>query len=401
MRKSYDLETKVNNESIRTNVAFLGEQFIWVNDMGIGGIYTIDKFTFDVKCMIDPARLYKYGKFEIISIFQWNNYIVVVPDELDKSWIIYDKSNEKVQYKRISTDGWKLSGLYFVGEIGYLIPATIDYPIVIISLEKLSITQMIKGWWRKGGIHYNLPLEIWHLAGTVSENCVYFYIYNTKYVMKINKENVERYSIEHIPYGIVGISYSDGEIWVLPKKGKCIYVLNENAIVLNSIQLFANKQELSADYFSRIIATNKYVFMLPRSDTNIYFYNKQKGYIKIINAECRKLKNLFSISCNGATYWESCFDENRVYLMPLTNQLLIINMDTLMCEAKDVSLPSSIQNFGLIYWFGWNRWFIKDVIGEEIDEKSLKTYCEIIEKNVSAYERSSNRNGKRIWKKIN
>lgn len=96
MRKSYDLETKVNNESIRTNVAFLGEQFIWVNDMGIGGIYTIDKFTFDVKCMIDPARLYKYGKFEIISIFQWNNYIVVVPDELDKSWIIYDKSNEKV-----------------------------------------------------------------------------------------------------------------------------------------------------------------------------------------------------------------------------------------------------------------------------------------------------------------
>lgn len=400
MSKSYDFKEKIDHESIRTNAVYSDGQFIWTDDIIIGGIYTIDKFTFDVKCVIDPAQMFKYGKFIVISIFQWKNYIIVVPDALDKSWILYDKINDTVHYKRICTFKWRSSGLYFAGENMYLTPVKADDPIVVISSEKLSFVHLVKDWWKKGVADDNHPLEIWNLAGVTSENTLYFYIYNTKYIVEVNKKNAVLHFIEHIPYGIVSISYSDGEIWVLPKKGNYIYVLNEKSLELHTIHLTSAKQEISAGYFSRIIAAERYVFMLPRSDSKIYVYDKQEECIKIIGIEDKKIKNLFPILC-GETYWESCFETNKVYFMPLMNQLIIIDMETLMWESKEIYLPSSIRNFGLMYWFSWNKCFVKDAIGGEIDEKSLKIYCQITEKDVRSYERLSINNGKKIWEGIN
>ena len=99
--KENNIETVIDNENLRTVNICVDDEFIFSHDEGIGGLYSINKSTLEIKNILTPYQIFKYGKFEVKSIFQWNEKVIIVPCELYKDWIIYSKVSKKVQYRKI------------------------------------------------------------------------------------------------------------------------------------------------------------------------------------------------------------------------------------------------------------------------------------------------------------
>ena len=92
-----------SKESLRTKIVYADDKFFWVNDEVINGLYTIDRKSFEVKNVLNSSQLFKYCRSKIMSIFSWEENIVIVPCEVNTKWIIYNTKNEKVQYKDVVT----------------------------------------------------------------------------------------------------------------------------------------------------------------------------------------------------------------------------------------------------------------------------------------------------------
>lgn len=383
----------MNNESIRIRIVYVDDRFMWVNDEVIKGLYTIDKSTFKANCVINSYQLNRFGKFEIRDIYRWKNKVIVLPNDLKNNWIVYDLVKKELQYKKVVDYHWEISGLYAIEEKGFLLPGTSIYPIIVVDFEKLTIIQEIKGW-NKGMVgNEGNPEEVWTLSGVVANSNLFFYVYNTKYIIKTDGKNIKRYFIKDIPFGIISFDFINNQFWILPQKGNYIYVTDEKFNILENIELVVKKRRISASFFSRIIATERYIFLLPVLQTNIFVYDKQKQIIKIIYVSKNQLKNRYPLQCDKISYWATCIDRNKIFFMPLTNKLLIVDLSNLRWEQRDIFLPTLISNFELKYWLYWNKWIVEGVEKEE----TLKIFFRMVQKYEKKSKKINCKKGDYIW----
>ena len=134
---------------MRILIGCLDQELLWVIDDMIGGLYSIDPKTFETKCMIDCQKLFPYGKFDVLSLFPWQeNYIVIVPLEADKNWIFYNKVTREVTYRK--TIEQKCREILIAVDSSrnqlYFFPYDTQDPIVIGDLNTLTCLQMIEHW---------------------------------------------------------------------------------------------------------------------------------------------------------------------------------------------------------------------------------------------------------------
>ncbi len=398
--KENNIETVIDNENLRTVNICVDDEFIFSHDEGIGGLYSINKSTLEIKNILTPYQIFKYGKFEVKSIFQWNEKVIIVPCELYKDWIIYSKVSKKVQYRKIIKALKKTSGIYLMGEIGFLLPVTKEDSIFIINLNTLTVIKEIMDWSRDLLKESETPFSVWPLAGLVIGSELYFNIFDTKYLLKLTEKSLKKYILD-IPFGIRSMDCSNNEIWVLPADGECIYLIDKNGKVLETVFLGKDKHQFSTSDYIKIISTEKYLFLLPFHKMKICIYDKRNKNIVSMIPKNTNLKNIYPLRCNPASYWEYFIEKEKLFLMPLENKCLIINLNSLEWEVKNIFLPSYISQYGLQFWYEWSQLFVNLSLYIEVRSKALNIYCEIIECECDLFRKNKEHIGRVIWKEIN
>lgn len=391
------MSKNIDRESLRTKTTFVDDKVIWTSDEAIGGLYTIDKSTFEMKCILNPLQVFKYGKFRVISIFQRGDCIVLTPSDLDKQWVIYNKKNGKVEYENVVKVDGETTGFFIIEKKGFLIPATANDPIAVVDVETMTICRMDKDW--NTNLEKNNGDILRTVTGVAGDTDAFFYLYDTKYIVKINQDKTEILVLE-IPEGICSVDYSDNKLWILPNEGTYIYVADKAGNILEKIPLIVENLFLKSCNFIRIVLTKQYVFLLPALEKKICIYDKQKRDLFFISMGQGKLRNKFPLQCHTVPYWEYCIDNNRLCFMPLENKYLEIKLDTFKWEQKDIFLPISIAGQEIGYWIAYNQWFIQGEISIENSSGLLAFYFVMIKKYNTLYKKKQEKYAKSIWENM-
>lgn len=391
------MNAEIKNESLRTGTAYIDDKVIWTSDETIGGLYAIDKLTFEVRVILDPSQVFKYEKFKIQSIIQWNNYIILVPAQLDQRWVIYDKDNGTVEYRAVVGIRGETAGICIIGKRGVLIPGSTSSPVIIVNLETMTVLRIIRNW--NESIEYG-SREFWGTRpGVIAGEDIFFHLYDTRYFVKIGQNSTDIFRLQ-IPNGIASLSYSDNEFWILPTGGDCIYGVDREGKIIETAYLKINGKPLRADDFVRIVSVEKYVFLLPVQGKRFCVYDRGRKELTKLPIKGKSLKNQIPLLRYKTSYWGYCIDINKLYFMPVENRLLEIDLDTLEWRERTVYLPESMSGRGLWYWFGWSQWCTKGNASSEWDADSIGLYCDMLSKSNALCESGDSKQGERIWKEL-
>lgn len=391
------MNAEIKNESLRTGTAYIDDKVIWTSDETIGGLYTIDKLTFEVRVILDPSQVFKYEKFKIQSIVQWKNYIILVPAKLDQRWVIYDKDSGTVEYQTVVGIHGETAGMCIIGKRGVLVPGSISSPVIIVNLETMTVLRMIRNW--NESIEYS-SRDFWGTRpGVIVGEEVFFHVYDTRYFVKIGHNSADVFRLQ-IPNSIASLSYSDNEFWILPTGGNCIYGVDREGKIIEIANLEVNGESLKADDFVRIVSVQKYVFLLPVQGKNFCVYDKGRRKLAKLHIKEETFKNQIPLLCYKTSYWGYCIDINKLYFMPVENKLLEIDLDTLEWKERTVYLPTSMSGRGLWYWFGWCQWCTKGNASSEWDADSIRLYCDMLSEGNAIRESGDSKQGERIWKEL-
>ena len=389
--KDKDLNATVGKESLRTVTACVDGRYIWTSDEALGGLCTIDRITFEVKSVLNTFQMNRYGKFHPKTIFEWKENIVIVPYELDRKWIVYNRVTGKIQYKNVVNSKWKTTGMHVVGENAYLAPNSVQDPIIILDLNSLTCVHIIEDWGKKLPANKD-QFVVWE---SVAMNTgISFSLYGTKYWIKVNHNNTKSYTLD-IPYRIRNVDIWEDKMWILPTEGNFLCVADVDGRVLEIIHLSINNSPISTADFVKIVATERYIFLLPFSDKGIFVYDKSEKRIIIITSNV--IKSMFPLQGFTVPYWEYFIEDGNICFMPWENRFLTINLDNLECSQRDIFLPEMISGIKLGKWLRWNQFYNEMFINQETNEdEMLGLYLEFVKKSYNVYEQKDKNCGKAI-----
>lgn len=389
-------ETHLYRESIKVGVSFVDDEIVWVNDEVFSGLYTIDKSTFTVKNILTPFQLFKYGKFKVRFLAKWKDNIIIIPLELNKKWLIYNIERNETQYLDVIGEKWRASGFYIIEEDMILIPASVQMPVIIVNLETMHNVQVIKNWNKDIG-NNSTVFESW--GGAVVNKEIFFPLYNTKYLIKISGKEIDKYIID-IPCGICGLdSYAD-EIWILPTDGNRIYELNPQGKIIDIAELIIDCNPVQVSDFAKIVVTKRYIFMLPFTGSKVCVYDKGGRGTVAIEGEEKSLNQIFPMHNLTPSYWECYIEKNKIYFMPLMNRMLIIDLENLKWEIKDIFLPEIILDCDLNDWYWLIQLLDEAVIKEDSGKNSLYTYLKLTKLIDRVHQSEKDGNGRKIWNSL-
>lgn len=384
-------------KKLKAITACLDDDCIWVNDEIVNGLYIIDKLNYKMKNVLNTSQVFRHGFFHTITIFKSGDNIVMVPEKLDKPWIFFNKITGELFYKNIIESNSTTTGLHVIGRKAYLAPKQTEDPIYIIDLDTFRCINSIRNWNREIAGNYNKGLISWGSVST--ETDLFFSFYNTKFVVKVNSKRVDTFFVD-IPYNICNLFAYRSEVWILPINGDSLYTMDFEGNVLDIIKLnIDNNQAFSVSKYAKIVVGEKYVFLLPFYNGEIFIYDKLEKKPKpiVLKNSKKKLGNDLGIQYNMIAYWEYFIDKNSICFLPLDRKCLKINLNTMESEENDIFLPSIIENNQLDYWVEWNQFFIGDNATVEISEKSLEIWFDFVRIQNQKNTKKKLIYGKEIW----
>lgn len=380
--------------------AFLDQEQLLVLDDVIIGLYSIDQKTFETKYVIDCQKLFPSGKFNISSLFIWKeDYIVIIPREINRKWIFYNKITKKIEYKKIIEQ--ECQEILIVADQDrnqlYFLPLYIHDPIVIVDMNTLTCSQMIENW--SEGLPDNCYVTAW--KGAYNGKYVFFPIRNTKILVRMNCETREVNLLElAISENVLGVDCFLGELWILPIEGNRLYQINENGQVIDVVKLLIKNSTELLPNFGRIVAKNRYIFLLPYYRNGIYVYDKFEKKTYIISEENLDVEKKYK-ECY-LRYWEYYVRENRICFLPYHDSCYIeIDLDTLVYEKKELFYPIEWSDKEKIRKNIDAHISKKDFILREIDVCDLEVFLKYTKYIVNQKKISKNICAvKSIWSKL-
>lgn len=377
---------------MRIRIACLDYDLLWVIDDIISGLYLIDQKTLKTKCMIDYQKLFPYGKFEVQSLLKWKeNYIIIIPREISKSWIFYNKITGEVEYRKVIKEKWKeiLIAVDQNREQLYFCPLYIYDPILIVDLNTLTCFQIIENWSKK--VISDCREVAW--KGGYNGKYVFFPIKGTKILVRINCETrtVDLREL-NISENLIDIDYAFEELWVLPINGNKIYQIDEDGKIINTIELFIN----SIPSFARIVVQKRYLFFIPFYRKGIYVYDKLEKKIHIILEENLNLEENKEYYLR---YWEYCVKDNQICFLPFRDKYMEVDLDTLTYKKKELFYPDIWSDEEKIYRYVGSHISEQSSVICEADECSLRIFLKYIQykANIKNFSKSEYI-GEKLWK---
>lgn len=145
--------------------------------------------------------------------------------------------------------------------------------------------------------------------------------------------------------------------------------------------------------FARIVVQKRYIFLLPYFREGIYIYDKLWEKIHIIRGENKILKEKkFDL-----IYWEYYVRNNRICFLPLRDDCVEIDLDTLVYDKKKLSYPAIWSDEERIKKCVFSHLSKDNLTLEEIDVCDLNVFLEYMQ-SVRNKEKSLNGCiGEKIW----
>lgn len=360
---------------MRIRTACLDNELLWIIDDVIGGLYFIEWKTLEAKCAIDLWGLFRYGKFEVQSLLKWKeNYIVIIPREIDRMWIFYNKITEEIEYRKIIEQ--KCQEILVADNrenLLYFCPLYIQDPILIIDLDTLTCSQIIENWIEK--VPCDCSITSWR--GANNGKYIFFPIRNTRTLVRINCgiQKVDLLKLD-ISEKVIDVDYAFGELWALPMSGSKLYQMDENGLIVNTVELLLEDAADLLPDFARIVVQKRYMFLLPCYRRGIYVYDKlsEKTYIvpeQSIDSE-EKDQEIY------LRYWEYCIRNNQILFLPYMDQCIVINLDSLVYEQKEIFYPDIWPERENIRECVENRVSEYGFVAREMEDCSLKFFLEFL-----------------------
>lgn len=379
--------------------ACLDYELLWVMDEAVYGLYCIDWRNFEAKCVIDFWRLFKYGRFEVQSLLKWKeNYIIIIPQEINRSWILYNKITGEVEYRKVVADNYQ-ERLIAVDQDRhqlYFFPIYIHDPAFIVDLNTLTLSQRIENW---SGITPNDCCETaW--TGAYDGQYVFYPKKNTKTLVRMDCETHKVNLLElDISEKVIDIDYAFEELWVLPMSGNEIYQIDGNGIIINTAKLFVSDIGNLIPNFAKIVVQKRFIFLLPCYQKGIYVYDKLKTKTIVIPKESLTLEEKDKETY--LRYWEYCVKDNRICFLPYLDRYIEIDLDTLAYKVKELSYPNMLQDMEKVWKCIWNHVGKCDSILIETDDCNMEFFLKSIYYGINGEDFQKNiQRGNKIWDKL-
>ena len=363
-------------------IACLDQELLWAMDDLIGGLYSINLRTFEIEYVIDCQILFPHGRFEVRSLFAWKgNYLVIVPMEADKSWILYNKITGEIEYRRVIEQKCRESLIAADSERKrlYFLPLYRNDPILMVDQDTLTCTQMIENWSSR------VPCEYLETAwkGAYTGRYLFFSIKNTRILVRMDcdSQKVDLLKLD-LAENIIGVDYAFGELWVLPISGNRLYRIDESGLIVNTVELLTKDAAESLPCFARIVVQKKYLFLLPYYHKGIYIYDKQEGKIQIIPQENKSLEKKHKEVY--LRYWEYCVRDNQICFLPYRDKYIEIDLDTLAYKEKGLSYPDVWSDEDKVWRNIWSHVSGQDSAIREADGCELNVFSEYIQQEIDA-----------------
>lgn len=366
---------------MRIRIACLDGEQLWIIDDVIGGLYSVDPRTFETKCVISYQKLFSYGKIEVQSLIKWEEeYIIIIPREIDRKWILYNKRTGEIKYRKVierKCQGILISTVQDRNQL-YFFPLYVYDPILIVDLETLTCSQMIENW--SNGVPNDCGQTAW--KGIYNGQYIFFSIENTKTLVRMDCKTQKVKLLElDIPERIIDTDYVFGELWVLPMKGNKLYQIDENGWIVNTAELLIENSTDSLPDFARIVAQKRYLFLLPYYQKGIYVYNKQNGKTYIIPKENLVLEE--KDTNVPLRYWEYFVKDNQICFLPFRDSYIEIDLDNLVYKKRELFYPTMWSKEEKIMHCIWSHASIEDFILREMDVCNLDTFLKYIQYTVN------------------
>lgn len=322
-------------------IACLDGELLWAIDDAISGLYLIDQRTFETKCVIGCRELYPNGRFIIQSLMKWKeDYIVIIPREINRKWIFYNKVTGKTEYRKIIER--KCQEILLAVDEGrkqiYFFPLYVYDPIIIVDLDTLTCSQIIENWSEKEFNKEQRSSGLTAWKGAYDGQYVFFPIKNTKILVRMDcyTRNVKLLELD-VSENLVDVDFFGGELWILPMSGNQLYQADQNGRIVNTAKLSVRNTEDSLPAFARIVVQKRVLFLLPCYRKGIYVYDKLEGNTHIIPKQSTILEKEKEIHLR---YWEFYVWNHQICFLPFRDQCLEINLDTLVYRKQELDYPS-------------------------------------------------------------
>ena len=148
---------------------------------------------------------------------------------------------------------------------------------------------------------------------------------------------------------------NNGENWVLPLQGECIYRVDSNGEILEKIKVIIDGEQVNTDKFVRIIVTDTHIFLLPYLGKNICVYEKKVNQFVRIKCQHSELTNSISYDTSvKLSYYGYLKNEKGVCLLPRFFKFMWIEFSNLNVTQKEIFLPYKVD-YKMIYKWIWLR----------------------------------------------
>ncbi|MEY8430630.1 hypothetical protein AALC75_08900 [Lachnospiraceae bacterium 48-42] len=310
---------------------------VWWCDVIIGGLHCANKKTREIRCVVSPMQMYQEGYFSVRKLVYWHDKIFILPTDLEKKWIVYDIATEKISYFHPVSFHYISEESVVIGSSLVCIPFFSNEPVLVIDLDTMQCIDKFDIW-QRGKKPENI-FEIW--SASIAEAGISFLLRNSAYWCSIKGEKVQIVTLEiSEPISCADICGSDG--WALGMKGKTLYKFDEDGRCMAEIPIKVQRE------FVRLIATQRYIFLLPQEGSGLYVYDQYMQRFEIINSGMIENEHLFPGRLYVCSYWDYIIEGKTIHFMPCKYSYLSVDLETLECRQTDPDYPERFSK--KCYW---------------------------------------------------
>ena len=167
-------------------------EYLWCYDEKICALSRININTLDVVCMVSPMEILKNGWYKAGNLVGWGDKIMIVPLEIGKKWVIYDKQNGNVEHDFFCTESYQSIAGNVIGDNFIVLPSDVYNPVLSINLHKRKVVKKFD--LRKFGLVAVDNMII--LDAKVVEGNLFFLIKNSCFYGRVNNKEFQLIQIQ-------------------------------------------------------------------------------------------------------------------------------------------------------------------------------------------------------------
>lgn len=364
--------------------------YLWCYDEKICTLSRTDINTMNVICAISPVQILKGEWYEVGNLIGWGDKLIIIPQNIEKEWVIYDKQNGHIEYgifcseKQLSVAGAVLRNNLI------LFPASVSDPILVIDLQKREIIKKIS--LQDYGLVPEHDMVI--LDTKLDKGDICFLIRNSCYYGRINDTE---FQLTRIQAGVkleCADFYGDTG-WAVDHGGKVLYQFDKAGNLLGELSINVGTE------FGRIAVENKKIFLLPVNQSQLWAFDVDKNQIKEIDVQQKETSFSILETFGSAGYWGYVKNGQNMWFLPWRYPLQILNIDTLICSQADFLYTDNFSKKEYVEYREYVQRLKRPIYYETASDKTIEKYLALVkEKNFTLGKTDEEYFGKKIWKKF-